>query len=113
MAAAISCMRGLPAGCARIQRTEMRPKRIATTPAAIASHSALSRVMKHSPFGSYVIEKYEFIVLKSDATISQKGCAGASPRWRLLESRNWADRCDREDSLRRQSGAIDTACRSR
>src|SRR5271167_823341 len=109
MAAAISCILGLPAGCARIQRTEMTPKSIATTPAAIANHSALSRVMRHSPFGTYVIEKYEFIVKKGDATISQKGCAGACARRRLSRWRSRAGRRDREDSLRRRSGAINTA----
>jgi hypothetical protein len=50
IAAAISCMRALPAGCARIQRTENTPYSIATTPAAMASHSALSSVIKASPF---------------------------------------------------------------
>src|SRR5271165_1413209 len=98
MAAAISCILGLPAGCARIQRTDMTPNRIATIPAAIASHSALSRVMNRSPFGTYVIEKYEFIVLKSDATISQKGCAGAYARRRPSSWRSGAGRLDREDS---------------
>src|SRR5579862_8135186 len=38
-------MRALPAGCARIQRTESAPYRIAMMPAPIARKRALSRVI--------------------------------------------------------------------
>src|ERR1700685_2706331 len=57
-------MRALPVGCARIQRTETRPYPMAITPAAIASHRALSRVISLAP-ESYVVEKYKFIFRKT------------------------------------------------
>ena len=49
MAAAISCMRALPAGCLLIQPTENTPYSTASTPAPIASQSATSVDMNLPP----------------------------------------------------------------
>jgi hypothetical protein len=49
MAAAISCMRAVPADCLLIQPTENMPYTTASTPAPIASQSATSVDIKFPP----------------------------------------------------------------
>src|SRR5688572_16110244 len=48
MAAAISCMRALPAGSLRIANIENTPYKTAITPAPIASHSHVVAPMQNS-----------------------------------------------------------------
>src|ERR1700761_5326664 len=76
-------MSALPAGCAKIQRTEKAPYTIARIPAAMARYRALSSVISGPT--SYVIEKYKLIRLSGPA-LYHKGGTQALCHGNALES---------------------------
>src|ERR1043165_8441155 len=55
MAAAMSCMRALPAGSLRMANIENTPYKTAMTPAPIASHSHVVATMKNSSRNRYLV----------------------------------------------------------